>query len=205
MLAQIAAPSQRLSAASTVPGLGPGSGSAGKFPIGSKPFAKCIDTFLDKTSDRDFVLYWSVDLARRFGLSVFDAKGLVLDTLLSVCRQKADDLGDLSGYFQRSLTNAARNYYRRLRRGQSRQCEFEQVYVLATGEADDPERDLELQVNVRQAFCRLRQRDRGLIQARIGENLSFRDIGDEEGMSADTARVAFNRAMERLCQESEKN
>lgn len=203
-LAQIVAPSPRLSASSSVPSLGLGPGSTARFPVGSRPFARCIDTFLDKSRDTDFVVAWSLELARRYDLSIFDAKGLVLDTLLSVCRQKADDPGDLSHYFQRSLTLAARNYYKRLRRGQNRQCQFEQVYILSTGEPDDPERDLDLQINARNAYCRLRQRDQGLIHARVVENLSFREIGEEEGLSADTTRVAFNRAMDRLREEVEK-
>lgn len=134
MLKQIAAPSQRLSATSSVPGMGMGPGRTENFSVGSKTFAQCIDTFLDKTSKRDFVGEWSSNLSGRFGLSLFDARGLVLDTLLSVCSKKADDPDNLSGYFQRALTNAVRSYYKQRNRGQTRQCEFELVYVLSQGE-----------------------------------------------------------------------
>src|SRR5262249_9581004 len=93
------------------------------------PFADCVDRLAERTTDRDSIEQRIRRLVARFPMSEYDARAIVIETLVSVCVKKAEDREDLRRYFWRSVTNAARNFVTRHLNGR-RTCSIELVPVL---------------------------------------------------------------------------
>ena len=169
------------------------------------PFAECVDRLADKTTDGDPVEQHIRRLVVRFGMSEYDARAIVIETLVSVCVKKAEDREDLRRYFFRSVTNAARNFVTRHLNGR-RTCSIELVPVLDFPEEPNIWHYAEqTEQRAQQAFCDLDEVDQTLIQARVLRGLKFRQIGEITGLGESGAAKAFDRALRRLKQNFEKN
>ena len=166
-------------------------------------FAKCIDKMMKPDTGEDALKTNAQWLAWQFSLSELDARGLVIDTMISVCRKKPTEAERLAGYFQRSLRNAARNFRRRFWR-EAKECSIEIVPVLELEASDDSTWDFSDPLTARQAFCKLSELDQTLIKERVVMGRSFVEIGDLYDMSDNKAQKAFDRAMSRLSELFEK-
>lgn len=169
------------------------------------PGATCVDRLTEKKFEGDPILLHTRRIMARFGISEHDARAVVIETLVSVCAQKADDREDLSRYFSRSVTNAARNFVTRQLNGR-RLCSIELVPVIDyPDESNDWHFANETEQRAQQAFCKLSELDQAIIQARVLEDLKFWQIGEMVGLGEDGARKAFDRALRRLKENFEKN
>lgn len=169
------------------------------------PFADCVDRLTDRAADGDPIEQHIRRLMARFGMSGYDARAIVVETLVSVCVAKAEDREDLRRYFFRSVTNAARNFMTRHLNGR-RTCSLELVPVRDFPEEQNVWHYAEqTEQHAQEAFCKLDEVDQTLIQARVLRGLKFRQIGELTGLGESGAAKAFDRALRRLKQNFEKN
>lgn len=196
-----------LSAAASPSGLPALAGSGGRragWTVPSSPlFANCVDQLMKRDTDVDPIKTAAQRLALRFSLNELDARGLVFDTLVSVCQQKATETDELAGYFARSLRNAAINFRKRFLRA-GRQCSIEIVPAIRYEADGDQSWDFSDHLATHEEFCRLPALDQELIKERVVMGRSFVEIGALYDMSDNAAQKAFNRAMKRLSELSEK-
>lgn len=170
----------------------------------SPSFARCVDQLMKRDSYSDPVKQAAQQLAWRFSLNEQDARGLVIDTLVSVCERKAGDTDSLAAYFARSLRNAALNFRRRFLRD-GKQCSIEIVPVMEVEAEDGRPWDFTDPAAARQAFCKLEELDQALIKDRLFVGRNFAEIADLYDMSENGAQKAFDRAIQRLRKNFEKN
>lgn len=197
-------PALAASASPAVPVLADSSGRRTGWSTPASPsFARCIDQLMKRDIDSDPVKQVAQQLAWRFSLNEHDARGLVIDTLVSVCERKAGETDSLAAYFARSLRNAALNFRRRFLRD-GKQCSIEIVPVMEV-EADDGPWDFRDPFAARQAFCKLEELDQALIKERLSVGHTFAEIGELYDMSENGAQKAFDRAIQRLRKNFEKN
>ena len=200
-------PTPALAAAEPYPGLPVLAGNTGRrtgWAAPDSPFAQCIDKLMKPDSGEDAVKAAVQLLAWQFSLSELDARGLVFDTMVSVCQKKAGEDGKLGGYFHQSLRNAARNFRRRFWRD-GKQCSLEIVPILEFEVDDGRTWDFTDPFTARHAFCSLPDLDQALIKERVVVGRSFAEIGTMYDLSENGAQKAFDRAMTRLRKLFEKN
>lgn len=173
----------------------------------SPPFAVCVDQLTTRKKDepKDPIERHVDRLVGHFAISAHDARALVIETLVSVCVKKAEDREDLGRYFQRSVTNAGRNFVTR-RLNNRRTCSIELQPVLDfPDETNNWHYADETEQRATHAFCELSEIDQALVSARVQRGLTFGDIGAEVGLTESGAAKAFDRALRRLKQNFEKN
>lgn len=172
------------------------------------PFARCVDGLTKQSEDDNPIQQHVARLVASFRISEYDARSIVIETLVSVCLKKGEDGEEpqrLRRYLSRSITNAARNFVNR-HLNQRRVCSIELVPVLDIPE----EREFwhfagDAETRAQQAFCSLSELDQAVIQARVMRELTFGQIGEIIGLSEDGARKAFDRAVRRLKEKFEKS
>ena len=168
------------------------------------PFAGCVDRLTERNEHGDPIEQHIRRLMARFGISAHDARAVVFETLVSVCMKKAEDREDLSRYFWRSVTNAARNFLSRHLNGR-RTCPIELVPVVDFPDDQDAWRYVEdTEQRAQRAFCSLSDIDQAIIQARVVRGLKFAQIAALVDLSEDGARKAFDRAIRRLKENFQK-
>lgn len=198
-------PALASSSSPAVPVLADSSGRRTGWSAPASPsFARCIDQLMRRDINSDPVRQAAQQLAWRFSLNEQDARGLVIDTLVSVCQQKAGETHSLAAYFARSLRNAALNFRRRFLRD-GKQCSIEIVPVMEVEAEEGRPWDFTDPVAARQAFCKLEELDQALIKERLSVGRSFAEIGALYDMSENGAQKAFDRAIQRLTKNFEKN
>lgn len=167
-------------------------------------FTACVEELRRDDPIRGNAYLDAIRIARMRVHDPAEAEDVVQDTLLEVC-QHADRLGDVRGYFIRSVTNNAGRVMRRRRRECAVEPEsvdwapdrciahtVEQLYVQA-----------EMQAATHDALCSLGRRDRTVIQLRVWEGLSHQDIARKLGWSEAAARQSYSRAIKALKEELE--
>lgn len=169
------------------------------------PAADCVDRLTTQRTDGDPIQFHMRRIMTRFGISEHDARALVIDTLVSVCTQKADDRGDLSRYFSRSVTNRALNFATRHLNG-SRVCPIELVPVVDyPDESENWRFGEETEQRAQRAYCLLSEFDQAIIEARVVNGRTFGQIAEMSGLSESGAAKAFDRALRRLKEKFQKN
>ena len=169
------------------------------------PFAGCVDRLTQRTPDDDPIQREIARVMARYGVSAYDARVLVIETLVSVCMKKGEDREDLRRYLTRSISNAARNFLTR-HLNQRRTCSIELVPVVDYPDDTSGWRYAdEAEQRARRAFCDLSEIDQAIVQARVMQELTFGQIAEQIGLSEDGARKAFDRAVRRLREKFEKN
>lgn len=169
------------------------------------PFSGCVDRLTQRGPDYDPIEREIARVMARYGVSAYDARVLVIETLVSVCMKKGEDREDLRRYLTRSISNAARNFLTR-HLNQRRTCSIELVPVVDYPDDTSGWRYAdEAEQRARRAFCDLSEIDQAIVQARVMQELTFGQIAEQIGLSEDGARKAFDRAVRRLREKFEKN
>lgn len=175
------------------------SGTTSK-PQVSNAFGECAETLSRPRFDKRPVVEEATRRLMRAGMGKADAEDIVMDTLVRVCLEHADEgLDDLIPYYSIALKNNARRFHARTRRGP----------VMWDDELLGDERDLPADARLelsgeletlRAALSRLSPADRYVLELRHVDGLSYADIGKRLGKSEAAARQQVKRARERLRQ-----
>jgi RNA polymerase sigma factor (sigma-70 family) len=115
-----------------------------------------------------------------------EAEDVVQDVFIR-CRSRLDSLDDPGSFLRRSVINACRSLYRRDRRRGAATLSDDDLAVLP----------VEL-VELRDALCRLRPRQRLAIVLRYYLDLPFEDVASAIGCRPATARSLVHRALDEL-------
>jgi RNA polymerase sigma factor (sigma-70 family) len=145
-------------------------------------------------------------LARRYGVPASDCEDCIQEALLAWLRKHPDRSPAEPGmmrWLRVVLVNQARLYHRRLHRHRTRLIDHldsipsRDAPVETKQETDQTQSAARLTV-IRDALSRLSDLNRAVVIRAVERRLTYREIGEELGLSPESVRLRYLRTLEKL-------
>ncbi|HZF51986.1 MAG TPA: sigma-70 family RNA polymerase sigma factor [Polyangiaceae bacterium] len=185
------------------PGGGFGSGSTAYLPPGpSSSFDACVKKLYENDPRYGVAYKVALDIAARRVNDRAEAEDIVHDTLIAVCLS-SERLENVKSYFLGSVKNNAGKAARRSRRFCALSPEpiewVPEQCVVRSVEQQCVQWEMEAAAH--DALCSLERTGRTVVELRVRQDLSHREIGAKLKVSEGTARQYYHRAVESLREE----